>query len=112
MLIKLNIDGELLELLKADAEINCRTNPQQILYYLRQIYSGQLSVSNNTQVVQIEVPTVNQEVTSINHMVQSSTKIEPSGIADVKQSIDIDTNMVQQQGLEGIPEIDDDILNF
>lgn len=34
MLIKLNIEGELLELLKRDAEINCRTNPQQILYYL------------------------------------------------------------------------------
>jgi hypothetical protein len=42
MLIKLNIDGELLELLKADAKENCRTNPQQIIYYLKQIYRGKM----------------------------------------------------------------------
>ena len=109
MLIKLNIDGELLELLKKDAEINCRTNPQQILYYLRQIYSGQLSVSNNTQVVQIEVPTVNQEIPIVNNEVQGGNN---TGLAMDISSINYSTNMVQQQELEGIPEIDDDILNF
>lgn len=109
MLIKLNIEGELLELLKKDAEINCRTNPQQILYYLRQIYSGQLSVSNNTQVVQIEVPTVNQEIPIVNNEVQVSDNI--GSTMDILNTND-STNMVQQQELEGIPEIDDDILNF
>ncbi|CED93273.1 hypothetical protein [Romboutsia ilealis] len=109
MLIKLNIEGELLELLKKDAEINCRTNPQQILYYLRQIYSGQLSVSNNTQVVQIEVPTVNQEIPIVNNEVQGGNN---TGLAMDISSINYSTNMVQQQELEGIPEIDDDILNF
>ena len=109
MLIKLNIEGELLELLKKDAEINCRTNPQQILYYLRQIYSGQLSVSNNTQVVQIEVPTVNQEIPIVNNEVQVSDNI--GSTMDILNTND-STNMVQQQELEGIPDIDDDILNF
>lgn len=109
MLIKLNIEGELLEILKKDAEINCRTNPQQILYYLRQIYSGQLSVSNNTQVVQIEVPTVNQEIPIVNNEVQGGNN---TGLAMDISSINYSTNMVQQQELEGIPEIDDDILNF
>lgn len=109
MLIKLNIEGELLELLKKDAQINCRTNPQQILYYLRQIYSGQLSVSNNTQVVQIEVPTVNQEIPIVNNEVQGGNN---TGLAMDISSINYSTNMVQQQELEGIPEIDDDILNF
>lgn len=109
MLIKLNIEGELLELLKKDAEINCRTNPQQILYYLRQIYSGQLSVSNNTQVVQIEVPTVNQEIPIVNNEVQGGNN---TGLAMDISSINYSTNMVQQQELERIPEIDDDILNF
>ena len=109
MLIKLNIEGELLELLKKDAEINCRTNPQQILYYVRQIYSGQLSVSNNTQVVQIEVPTVNQEIPIVNNEVQGGNN---TGLAMDISSINYSTNMVQQQELEGIPEIDDDILNF
>lgn len=102
MLIKLNIEGELLELLKKDAEINCRTNPQQILYYLRQIYSGQLSVSNNTQVVQIEVPTVNQEIPIVNNEVQGGNN---TGLAMDISSINYSTNMVQQQELEGIPEI-------
>lgn len=109
MLIKLNIEGELLELLKKDAEINCRTNPQQILYYLRQIYSGQLSVSNNTQVVQIEVPTVNQEIPIINNDVQDGNNT--GSTMDILNT-NYSTNMVQQQELEGIPEIDDDILNF
>lgn len=109
MLIKLNIEGELLELLKKDAEINCRTNPQQILYYLRQIYSGQLSVSNNTQVVQIEVPTVNQEIPIINNEVQDGNNT--GSTMDILNT-NYSTNMVQQQELEGIPEIDDDILNF
>ena len=109
MLIKLNIEGELLELLKKDAEINCRTNPQQILYYLRQIYSGQLSVSNNTQVVQIEVPTVNQEIPIVNNEVQDGNNT--GSTMDILNT-NYSTNMVQQQELEGIPEIDDDILNF
>ena len=109
MLIKLNIEGELLELLKKDAEINCRTNPQQILYYLRQIYSGQLSVSNNTQVVQIEVPTVNQEIPIVNNEVQG---VNNTGSTMDILNINDSTNMVQQQELEDIPEIDDDILNF
>ena len=109
MLIKLNIEGELLELLKKDAEINCRTNPQQILYYLRQIYSGQLSVSNNTQVVQIEVPTVNQEIPIVNNEVQGGNNT--GSTMDILK-INDSTNMVQQQELKGIPEIDDDILNF
>ena len=109
MLIKLNIEGELLELLRKDAEINCRTNPQQILYYLRQIYSGQLSVSNNTQVVQIEVPTVNQEIPIINNEVQDGNNT--GSTMDILNT-NYSTNMVQQQELEGIPEIDDDILNF
>ena len=109
MLIKLNIEGELLELLKKDAEINCRTNPQQILYYLRQIYSGQLSVSNNTQVVQIEVPTVNPEIPIVNNEVQVGDNT--GSTMDILNTND-STNMVQQQELEGIPEIDDDILNF
>ena len=109
MLIKLNIEGELLELLKKDAEINCRTNPQQILYYLRQIYSGQLSVSNNTQVVQIEVPTVNQEIPTVNNEVKGCNNT--GSTMDILK-INDSTNMVQQQELEGIPEIDDDILNF
>ena len=109
MLIKLNIEGELLELLKKDAEINCRTNPQQILYYLRQIYSGQLSVSNNTQVVQIEVPTVNQEIPIINNEVQDGNNT--GSTMDILNT-NYSTNMVQQQELEGRPEIDDDILNF
>lgn len=109
MLIKLNIEGELLELLKKDAEINCRTNPQQILYYLRQIYSGQLSVSNNTQVVQIEVPTVNPEIPIVNNEVQVG---DNTGSTMDILNTNYSTNMVQQQELEGIPEIDDDILNF
>ena len=109
MLIKLNIEGELLELLKKDAEINCRTNPQQILYYLRQIYRGQLSVSNNTQVVQIEVPTVNPEIPIVNNEVQVG---DNTGSTMDILNTNYSTNMVQQQELEGIPEIDDDILNF
>ncbi len=109
MLIKLNIDGELLQLLRKDAEINCRTNPQQILYYLRQIYSGQLSVSNNIQVVQIDVPTVNQELLNINNVVQS---VNNTGSTMDISNTNYSTNMVQQQEFEGIPEIDDDILNF
>ena len=79
------------------------------MYYLRQIYSGQLSVSNNTQVVQIEVPTVNQEIPIVNNEVQVSDNI--GSTMDILNTND-STNMVQQQELEGIPEIDDDILNF
>ncbi|SCI12320.1 Uncharacterised protein [uncultured Clostridium sp.] len=109
MLIKLNIDGELLELLKKDAEINCRTNPQQILYYLRQIYSGQLSVSNNTQVVQIEVPTVNQEVRSINNEVPTEVNID-----NQQDTVDnhSGTNVVPIQEQEDFDYISDEMLNF
>ncbi len=109
MLIKLNIDGELLELLKKDAEINCRTNPQQILYYLRQIYSGQLSVSNNTQVVQIEVPTVNQEVRSINNELPTEVNID-----NQQDTVDnhSGTNVVPIQEQEDFDYISDEMLNF
>lgn len=109
MLIKLNIDGELLELLKKDAEINCRTNPQQILYYLRQIYSGQLSVSNNTQVVQIEVPTVNQEVQSINNEVPTKVNIDTQQDAVDNHS---GANIVPIQEQEDLDYISDEMLNF
>lgn len=109
MLIKLNIDGELLELLKKDAEINCRTNPQQILYYLRQIYSGQLSVSNNTQVVQIEVPTVNQEVRSINNEVPTKVNIDTQQDAVDNHS---GANIVPIQEQEDLDYISDEMLNF
>lgn len=102
MLIKLNIEGELLEILKKDAEINCRTNPQQILYYLRQIYSGQLSVSNNTQVVQIEVPTVNNE---------GSTGTDIDTQKDIVDNYD-GTNIVPQQEQEDFDYISDEMLNF
>lgn len=102
MLIKLNIEGELLEILKKDAEINCRTNPQQILYYLRQIYSGQLSVSNNTQVVQIEVPTVNNE---------GSTDTDIDTQKDIVDNYD-GTNIVPQQEQEDFDYISDEMLNF
>lgn len=109
MLIKLNIDGELLELLKKDAEINCRTNPQQILYYLRQIYSGQLSVSNNTQVVQIEVPAVNQEVRSINNEVPTKVNIDTQQDAVDNHS---GANIVPIQEQEDLDYISDEMLNF
>lgn len=109
MLIKLNIDGELLELLKKDAEINCRTNPQQILYYLRQIYSGQLSVSNNTQVVQIEVPTVNQEVRSINNEVPTKVNIDTQQDAVDNHN---GANIVPIQEQEDLDYISDEMLNF
>ena len=109
MLIKLNIDGELLELLKKDAEINCRTNPQQILYYLRQIYSGQLSVSNNTQVVQIEVPTVNQEVRSINNEVPTKVNIDTQQDAVDNHS---GANIVPIQEQVDLDYISDEMLNF
>ena len=109
MLIKLNIEGELLELLKKDAEINCRTNPQQILYYLRQIYSGQLSVSNNTQVVQIEVPTVNQEIPIVNNEVSTGANIDTQ--KDITDNYD-GTNIVPIQEQEDFDYISDEMLNF
>lgn len=102
MLIKLNVEGELLECLKKDAEINCRTNPQQILYYLRQIYNGQLSVSNNTQLVQIEVPTLIHE--------------GQDGTNDIQINNNEDTNECNKSNLtsthEEPEEIDDEVLNF
>lgn len=109
MLIKLNVDGELLECLKRDSEINCRTNPQQILYYLRQIYNGQLSVSNNTQFVQIEVPT-------LNHEVQEDIQEVPEYIQQVHNSDNDSIERYMQDNNvytdEDTLEIDEDILNF
>lgn len=109
MLIKLNIEGELLELLKKDAEINCRTNPQQILYYLRQIYSGQLSVLNNIPVVQIEVPAVKQEIPIVNDEVSIGDSI------DIQKNIinNYDgTNIVPQYEQDDLDYISDEMLNF
>lgn len=51
MLIKLNIEGKLLECLQQDAKVNCRTNPQQILFYLQQIYSGEINVPSGIKIV-------------------------------------------------------------
>lgn len=47
MLIKLNLEGELLENLLKDAKTNCRTNPMQIIYYLQEIYKGNIIVLSN-----------------------------------------------------------------
>ena len=105
MLIKLNIDGELLELLKADAEENCRTNPQQILYYLKQIYKG--------KIIEPKVPIL-EELNNYNSTNNYKEEIIYNNMvlnADISSTND-STNMVQQQEFEGIPEIDDDILNF
>lgn len=51
MLIKLNVEGELLDNLLRDAKENCRTNPQQIIYYLKQIYKGNIVVLDSTNKV-------------------------------------------------------------
>ena len=48
MLIKLNLEGELLENLLKDAKRNCRTNPMQIIYYLQEIYAGNIMVLVST----------------------------------------------------------------
>ena len=81
----------------------------QMLYYLRQIYSGQLSVSNNTQVVQIEVPTVNQEVRSINNEVPTKVNIDTQQDAVDNHS---GANIVPIQEQEDLDYISDEMLNF
>ena len=105
MLIKLNIDGELLELLKADAEENCRTNPQQILYYLKQIYKGKTiepKVIISEQIDNNDVLPDNQESTIDNNRVSNVDEY----------STNDSTNMVQQQKQEDYDYIDDDMIGF
>lgn len=71
MLIKLNIEGELLDNLLRDAEENCRTNPQQVLYYLKQIYKGNIKVLDSTDKVLSEGDKV---LTSNNKVLESTEK--------------------------------------
>lgn len=87
MLIKLNVEGKLLECLQQDAKANCRTNPQQVLFYLQQIYKGELSVPNGVQLV----PSCTNE---------STEKVQDKTIVSTKEE---STNAY---------DIPDDILNF
>lgn len=67
MIIKVKLEGELLEALKKDAEQNLRTHPAQIIYYLREIYADQLgaipapSITTVGQVKTTEVTITKQE---------------------------------------------------
>ena len=75
MLIKLNIEGELLDNLLRDAEENCRTNPQQVLYYLKQIYKGNIVVLDSTEKV---LSRDNEVLTSDNKELESTEKEQKS----------------------------------
>lgn len=100
MLIKLNLEGELLENVLEDAKNNCRTNPQQIIYYLKQIYAGNIIIPNGTQIGQIGT---NEVLTSENTDLESTqrgqigTNVVPQGNSDIPQEL---------------LELDNDIFDF
>ena len=105
MLIKLNIDGELLKLLKADAEENCRSNPQQILYYLKQIYKGK---SIEPKVIQ----QVHEQESKEQENIQSGVIVDNISTDKVLSDTNIGTEVVQEQSKEDYDYIDDDMIDF
>lgn len=107
MLIKLNLEGELLEKVLADAKRNCRTNPQQIIYYLKQIYEGNIVVLNGTQIGQNGT----NEVLTSEKTDQVSTEIGQNGT-----NISLDSTEVVPSSIDEVPkeilELDNEIFDF
>lgn len=84
MLIKLNIEGKLLECLQQDAKVNCRTNPQQVLFYLQQIYAGEIDVPNGIKVVPNRY---NESTEKLQDKTIVSTKEESNNVDDIPTEV-------------------------
>ena len=121
MLIKLNLEGELLDQILADAKRNCRTNPQQIIYYLKQIYEGNIVVLNCTDIGQGGTITSRKgtnEVLTSEKTYYESTKARRVSTDKVQSNIDIvseSTNKIPQS-TEDVPQeildLGNDIFDF
>lgn len=121
MLIKLNLEGELLESVLEDAKRNCRTNPQQIIYYLKQIYEGNIVVLNGTDIGQSGTITSRKGTNEV--LTSEKTYCESTNIRLVStDKVQNDSNIVSEsdnkipQSTEDVPkevlELDNDIFDF
>lgn len=118
MIIKVKLEGELLECLKKDAESNLRTHPAQIIYYLRQIYEEQLRVSTRARQAPSITPVVSIKSPEDSILVKEVPK---SSILDIEEP-DIGPLVSSPEPQEGTTSsgickddtiyIPDDILNF
>lgn len=111
MLIKLNLEGELLDKLLKDAERNCRTNPKQIEYYLQEIYNGNILVLNDNQQGTNMVLTKDDKTNNSTDKDFVSTDTDK----DSTKSDQHGTNMVPkdiEQLQKEVDNLGDDILNF
>ena len=95
---KITLEGELLEQFLLDLEESERSAPQQIRYYLKQIYKGNLSPNNHQ--------------TSVN-MVYMGHEVPPAGNSiPLNNNTDIEDqkNNVPQKGSEGNIKCNKDTL--
>ena len=108
MLIKLNLEGELLENLLKDAKRNCRTNPMQIIYYLQEIYAG------NIMVLEDDKQGTNRVLTEYENKPVSTNKTDESALKGKsstktgKHSTQKDLEQLQKQ----VDDLGDDIIDW
>lgn len=92
MLVKLNLEGELAEALLRDAEENCRTRPQQVIYILKKHYLSTDKYQNGT------------------NKVLTSTNTEHQGTNEVLDSTDKDNNSTENDQI--LENLGIDIIEF
>lgn len=118
MIVKVKLEGELLEALKKDAEINLRTHPAQIIYYLRQIYADQIGAPAGAtpapSIAPIEQIKSPEDLTLVKEVPEVATiaPIEQAGEPLVPAGEPEDKTTGSGMHQEDIIDIPDDILNF
>lgn len=111
MIIKVKLEGELLECLKRDSADNLRTHPAQIIYYLRQIYAEQLGITL--------APSIDTVVPKISAEDLTLVKESPKGATIVREEEPLVPSQEPEDKTTGYGihkddkiDIPDDILNF
>lgn len=109
MYIKLNVQGELLELLQNESKEEFRSPTQQVMYILNKHYKDKLSSSkvNESVVGTRENSIINKK----EPQVLDKEDKEPTGNRE-ELIIDKDTQDELQQYQEGYDYIDDDMIDF
>lgn len=108
MLIKLNLEGELLENLLKDAKTNCRTNPMQIIYYLQEIYAGNILVLGDDKQGTNRVLTEYENKPVSTNKTNESTLKGKSSTETGKHSTQKDMEQLQKQ----VDNLGDDIIDW
>lgn len=78
MYIKLKIEGETLELLRAESQNECRTPTQQCLYIIKSYYKDKVAANKESTVIQNE--TIETELEQSETIISNDTDDIPSDI--------------------------------